>query len=74
MGKLDETNEEVRNDQREAGEGAPNDDDTEGHLLLPHDPGTARMMADRGRDLERRSRDREAERQAREYKEGRGNR
>ena len=75
MGKLDDTNDEVRSDVAEPGDDASNEDDTEGHLMLPHDPGMARALAsDRGRDLERRSRDREAEREARDYKQGRGNR
>jgi hypothetical protein len=75
MGKLDDTNDEVRKDAAEGGPDATGDDDTEGHLMMPHDPGMARALAsDRGRDVERRSRDREAEREARDYKQGRGNR
>lgn len=73
MGKLDDTNDEIRTDATEGDETAQSDEDTEGHLFMPNEPGMARALAsDRGRELERRSRDREAEREARQYKQGRG--
>ena len=76
MGKLDDTNDEMRNSGENADtDKGPEAEDTEGHMFLPHDPGTARAMAgDRMRDTERRARDRNLEREAREYKEGRTNR
>jgi hypothetical protein len=80
MGKPDDSNNPARprdegiarpRDEEPAIDGTPGED-TEGHLFLPHDPSTARAMAgDRMRETEKRTRDRELEREARQFRQGR---
>lgn len=64
MSKVDDSNEpQPENDEVEGGETTG---DTEGHMFLPHDAGTARSLAQgRSADLERQAKDRQRQKEAR---------